>query len=128
MSQPLCRQFRILFDLPPVGHPADFDVGTLPPPEDVLDFRQNLSLATSLFGKITGQLCTFFWGVVLFSHILISIDRMVSIIVPIKRGCLRACFQTRVLVTFPWILAFVTVGHFFACSPSLQLASISPFR
>lgn len=83
-----------------------------------VNFRQNITLTAGLLGKIIGQINTFFCFVTIYSHVVVSLDRMMSIATPLRTGCFTSCRRTCVLVSVPWILAFFSVLHFFACNSS----------
>lgn len=64
---------------------ADFCAFCLESLRDLMTrFRQNTPFATSIFGKILGQINIFFWGLCVYSHLFISINRFLTITFPMK--------------------------------------------
>ncbi|EPB76555.1 hypothetical protein ANCCEY_04334 [Ancylostoma ceylanicum] len=70
-------------------------------------------ITTELIGKILGQINIMFWDVCVYSHLAISINRIIAITLPYKAAELLTIRRTFLMVAIVWWLGFCHVIPYF---------------
>ncbi|VDO70182.1 unnamed protein product [Haemonchus placei] len=71
------------------------------------------SMATELPGKIFGQLIMFFWDVCVYTHLLISVNRLIAISMPYRAKHVLEKNCTLCFIAVVWFIAFCHVVPYF---------------
>uniref|UniRef100_A0A7I4YN59 G_PROTEIN_RECEP_F1_2 domain-containing protein n=1 Tax=Haemonchus contortus TaxID=6289 RepID=A0A7I4YN59_HAECO len=77
-----------------------------------MNLRQS-GMATELPGKIFGQLIMFFWDVCVYTHLLISINRLIAISMPYRAKHVLEKNCTLCFIAVVWFIAFCHVIPYF---------------
>ncbi|KHJ81857.1 hypothetical protein OESDEN_18454 [Oesophagostomum dentatum] len=70
-------------------------------------------LSTELPGKVMGQILIMFWDVCVYSHLLISVNRIVAITLPHQASTLFNIRRTGFMLAAVWTLGFCHIIPYF---------------
>ncbi|PIO71930.1 hypothetical protein TELCIR_06161, partial [Teladorsagia circumcincta] len=73
------------------------------------------TIASGRLGKLFGQLLMFFWDVCVYTHLIISINRLVAISLPYRAKFILTKKCTSCLIALIWLIAFCHVIPYFWC-------------
>ncbi|RCN23814.1 hypothetical protein ANCCAN_30497 [Ancylostoma caninum] len=79
----------------------------------VYNYYRQADITTELLGKVLGQINIMFWDVCVYSHLAISINRIVAITLPYKAAELLTIRRTFFMVAIVWWLGFCHIIPYF---------------
>ncbi|PIO58847.1 hypothetical protein TELCIR_19706 [Teladorsagia circumcincta] len=79
------------------------------------DKERESTIASGRLGKLFGQLLMFFWDVCVYTHLIISINRLVAISLPYRAKFILTKKCTCCLIALIWLIAFCHVIPYFWC-------------
>ncbi|VDO45877.1 unnamed protein product [Haemonchus placei] len=69
--------------------------------------------SSELIGKVFGMVNIMFWDVCVYSHLAISLNRLIAITLPYQAANLLTLRNTAILVAFAWFLGFCHIIAYF---------------
>uniref|UniRef100_A0A7I4YPX5 G_PROTEIN_RECEP_F1_2 domain-containing protein n=1 Tax=Haemonchus contortus TaxID=6289 RepID=A0A7I4YPX5_HAECO len=70
-------------------------------------------VSSELIGKVFGMVNIMFWDVCVYSHLAISLNRLIAITLPYQAANLLTLRNTAILVAFAWFLGFCHIIAYF---------------